>query len=132
MPPVVVNAGTLTCTMGLGPPMALTTIPKGPPVTAGGQQLATIADAIPMANIPTFGMCNSPTNPAVIAATAAALGVHTPMPCIPVPVGVWAPGSATVVLGGVPVLTAPSTCQCAWLGTISIGMPGQASVNGNG
>src|SRR5664280_626171 len=74
MPPVVVNAAMLSCTMGLGPPMTLTTIPKGPPVTAGGQQLATIADAIPMANIPTFGMCNSPTNAAVIAATAAFVG----------------------------------------------------------
>ncbi|HEY5434224.1 MAG TPA: DUF4280 domain-containing protein, partial [Candidatus Limnocylindrales bacterium] len=115
------NAAMLSCTMGLGPPMPLTAIPKGSPVTAGGQQVATIADAIPMANIPTFGMCNSPANPAVIAATAAALGVHTPMPCLPVPIGVWAPGSTAVVLGGVPVLTAPSTCQCSWAGTISIG-----------
>jgi len=132
MPPVVVNTAMLSCTMGLGPPMALAAIPRGSPVTAGGQQVATIADAIPMANIPTFGMCNSPANPAVVAATAAALGVHTPMPCLPVPVGPWAPGSSKVVLSGVPVLTAPSTCQCSWAGTISVGMPGQTSVNANG
>jgi hypothetical protein len=132
MPPVVVNAAMLSCTMGLGPPMPLTAIPKGTPVTAGGQPVATIADALPMANIPTFGMCNSPANPTVIAATAAALGVHTPMPCLPVPLGAWVPGSSKVVLGGVPVLTAPSTCQCSWAGTISIGMPGQTTVNANG
>ena len=132
MPPLVVNAAMLSCTMGLGPPVPLTAVPKRPPVTAGGLPMATIADTIPMANIPTFGMCNSPTNPAVIAATSAALGVHTPMPCIPVPTGPWTPGSANVVLGGVPVRTAGSTCQCAWLGTITIGMPGQATVNANG
>ena len=132
MPPVVVNAAMLSCTMGLGPPMPLTAIPKGTPVTAGGQPVATIADALPMANIPTFGMCNSPANPTVIAATAAALGVHTPMPCLPVPLGAWVPGSSKVVLGGVPVLTAPSTCQCSWAGTISVEVPGQVSVNANG
>ncbi|HEY5277354.1 MAG TPA: DUF4280 domain-containing protein [Coriobacteriia bacterium] len=98
MPPLVVNAAMLSCTMGLGPPMPLTAVPKGTPVTAGAQPLATVADMIPMANIPTFGMCNSPTNPAVTAATSAALGVHTPMPCVPVPAGPWTPGSAKVVL----------------------------------
>jgi hypothetical protein len=132
MPPLVVNGAMLSCTMGLGPPMPLTTLPHGPPVTAGGQQAATIIDVLPMANIPSFGMCNSPANPAVIAATAAALGVPTPMPCVPVPVGSWAPGSAKVTLGGVPVLTAGSTCQCTWAGTISIGMPGQVSTQANG
>jgi len=132
MPPVVVNAAMLSCAMGLGPPVPLTASPKGSPVTAGGQQVATIADTIPMANIPTFGMCISPANPQVAAATAAAMGVLTPQPCIPVIAGPWAPGSAKVVLGGVPVLTAGSTCQCTWTGTIMIGMPGQATVNATG
>jgi len=132
MPPLVVNTAMLSCAMGLGPPVPLTAVPKGPPVTAGGQPVATIADTIPMANIPMFGMCSSPANPAVAAATSAALGVLTPMPCVPVPVGPWAPGSAKVVMGGVPVLTAGSTCQCAWGGTITIGMPGQVTVNTTG
>lgn len=87
MPPLVVNSAMLSCTMGLGPPVPLTVVPKGAPVTAGGQFVATIADTLPMANIPMFGMCASPANPAVIAATAAALGVPTPMPCVPVPAG---------------------------------------------
>ncbi len=132
MPPLVVNAAMLSCAMGLGPPVPLTVVPKGPPVTAGGQPVATIADTIPMANIPTFGMCSSPANPAVAAATSAALGVLTPMPCVPVPAGPWTPGSAKVVMSGVPVLTAGSTCQCTWGGTITIGMPGQATVNASG
>ena len=132
MPPLVVNTAMLSCAMGLGPPVPLTVVPKGPPVTAGGQLVATIADTIPMANIPSFGMCSSPANPAVAAATSAALGVLTPMPCVPVPAGPWTPGSAKVVMGGVPVLTAGSICQCAWGGTITIGMPGQATVNANG
>jgi hypothetical protein len=132
MPPLVVNAAMLSCTMGLGPPVPLTALPKGPPVTAGGQQVATIVDVIPMANIPMFGMCSSPANPAVAAATSAALGVLTPMPCVPVPTGPWAPGSAKVVMSGVPVLTLGSTCQCAFAGTISIGVAGQATVNTTG
>jgi ABC-type uncharacterized transport system permease subunit len=37
-----------------------------------------------------------------------------------------------VMLGGVPVLTAGSVCQCAWAGTISIGVPGQVTVSANG
>lgn len=132
MPPVVVNAAMVSCTMGLGPPSPMTVVPMGPPVTAGGQPLATIMDTLPMVNLPMFGACASPANPAVIAATAAALGVFTPMPCVPIPTGPWAPGSVKVVLRGLPVLTVGSTCQCSWAGTITIGVPGQLTVNTTG
>lgn len=128
MPPLVVNSAMLSCTMG-ATPAPLTAIPTGSPVTAGGQLVAKIMDTLPVANIPPFGMCVSPANPAVAAATSAAMGVLTPMPCMPVPTGPWQPGSTKVVSAGVPVLTAGSTCQCAWAGTISIGFPGQATVN---
>ena len=37
---------------------------------ATGPLAATIMDYIPIANIPPFGMCMSPANPTVIAATA--------------------------------------------------------------
>ncbi len=131
MPPLVVNTAMLSCTMGVAPG-PLTVVPKGTPVTAGGQLVATTMDTIPMANLPTFGMCMSPANPAVAAATTAALGVLTPMPCVPVPMGPWVPGSTKVVLGGLPVLTAGSTCQCSFAGTITIGVPGQVLVEANG
>ncbi len=38
----------------------------------------------PFVSIMPFAMCTSPANPTVAAATAAAMGVLTPMPCIPV------------------------------------------------
>jgi hypothetical protein len=75
-----------------------------------------------MVNIPTFGMCRSPANPTVAAATAAALGVLTPMPCVPVTTP-WTPGVATVLLRGMPALDASSKCMCAYGGQISVTTP---------
>jgi hypothetical protein len=97
-------------------------------VTAGGTPAATIMDHIPIANIPPFGMCICPANPMVAAATAAALGVLTPMPCLPVIPAPWAPGSPTVMIGKIPALN--NTCQamCAWGGMIAIVTPGQFTV----
>src|SRR5258708_30929829 len=79
-----VKGALMTCTMGQGPPAQLTPIPAGPPVQIDGNLAGTVMDFKPMANIPTFGMCISMSNPQVAAATAAALGVLTPQPCIPV------------------------------------------------
>jgi hypothetical protein len=87
---------------------------------------ANIMDFKPMVNIPTFGMCMSPSNPTVAAATAAALGVLTPMPCIPVTTP-WKPGGATVPLAMMPTLDSVSTCQCSWGGVITITNPGQTN-----
>jgi uncharacterized Zn-binding protein involved in type VI secretion len=85
-------------------------------------------DNVPLLNIPSFGMCTSLANPMVAAATAAALGVLVPMPCIPVPVAPWVPGSPTVMIKGFPALNNDSKCQCAYGGTIAIVMPGQMTV----
>lgn len=124
----VVGAGALMmCTFGVAP-SALITIPKGPPVTAGGPPAATIMDFAPIANIPPFGMCTSPSNPTVAAATAAALGVLTPMPCVPVIPAPWVPGSPTVTVNNLPALTNVCKCMCAWGGVISITSPGQVTV----
>jgi hypothetical protein len=89
---------------------------------------ANIMDYAPMVNIMPFGMCMSPSNPTVAAATAAASGVLTPMPCIPVVVAPWTPGSPTVLIANMPALNNTSTCMCTWGGVIMITNPGQVTV----
>ena len=117
----VVSTAQLQCSFGAAP-APLTVIPVG--VTIEGQAAATIADTIPMTNIPSFGMCKAPANPAVIAATSAAAGVFTQAPCVPVPTGAWITGSANVIIGGKPALNDTSKCMCSWAGVISISNPG--------
>jgi hypothetical protein len=63
----------------------------------------------------------------VIAATAAALGVLTPMPCMPVPAGPWVAGAPTVLIGNLPALNDSSKLTCAWAGVIQIPFAGQAT-----
>lgn len=123
----VVMGATMTCSFGLTP-SSLIVIPKGPPVFATVPLAATIMDYVPIANIPPFGMCASPLNPTVIAATVAAGGVPTPMPCIPVIPAPWVTGSPTVLINNVPALNATSKCMCMWGGVIQIVYPGQVQV----
>jgi hypothetical protein len=115
----------MACPFGAAP-STLVVIPAGRPL-AGGMPAANISDFAPMVNVPPFGMCNTLSNPTVAAATAAALGVLTPMPCIPVTTAPWAPGSPTVLVSGMPALNATSKCMCAWGGAISITNPGQTT-----
>jgi hypothetical protein len=115
----------MQCTFGAAP-AALIVLPANR-TNAGGPPAANIMDHKPMVNIPTFGMCSSIANPTVAAATAAALGVLTPMPCIPNTVAPWVPGSPQVLVGGMPALNDSSKCMCLWAGTISITFAGQAT-----
>jgi hypothetical protein len=124
----VVNGAMLQCSFGVAP-STLIVIPKGAPTNASVMLAATIMDYIPMANILPFGMCSAPTNPAVIAATAAALGVFTPAPCVPVTPAPWVPGSPTVLINNFPALNNNSKCMCTWLGVISITYAGQVTVS---
>ena len=113
----LVNMGSLLkCSMGIAPSSLIVTAPT---VMAQAPPAANIMDCVPMSNILTFGMCQSPANPMVIAATAAALGVLTPMPCIPVTTP-WTPGSPTVLVRNFPALDASSKCMCAYAGEITI------------
>ena len=123
----VVSTAMLQCTFGVAP-STLTVIPKGPPVQASSMFAANIMDNIPMVNILPFGMCTSLANPTVASATAAALGVLTPMPCIPVTPAPWAPGAPTVLINNFPALNNSSKCMCTWAGVISITIPGQFTV----
>jgi hypothetical protein len=123
----VSNGALMQCSFGVAP-SSLIVIPKGPPVMAGGPLAATIMDHIPLANSPPFGVCTSLANPAVASATAAAFGVLTPMPCIPVVPAPWTPGSPTVLINNFPALNNTSKCMCTWAGVISITSPGQFTV----
>ncbi len=123
----VVMGAMLQCSFGAAP-SSLIVIPKGPPTMAGGPLAATIMDFAPIANIPPFGMCSSIANPMVAAATAAAFGVLTPMPCIPVTVAPWVVGAPTVLINNFPALNNSAKCMCTWGGVISINMPGQFTV----
>lgn len=122
MEPLVVAGAALACTFGTAPATLVTT---PPPVVTAGAPVGTVTDALPMTNVPPFGMCTTPSNPAVASATAAASGVLTPVPCLPVVTGTWVPGSPVVIVQGRPALTASCTCSCAWGGLVSITSPGQ-------
>src|SRR5438034_7893047 len=123
MPMQVVNTAQLMCSMGMAP-SALMVMPLNR-VMSGNQPAANIMDHVPMMNIMPFGMCQSPANPTVAAATAAALGVLTPMPCIPATSAPWIPGALKVLLGNQPALDNTCKCMCNWAGVISVTNPGQ-------
>lgn len=116
----------LMCSFGVAP-AALSVLPTNR-VTAGGPPAATIMDHIPVVNIPPFAMCTSLANPTVAAATAAAFGVLTPMPCVPVVPAPWIPGAPTVLIGSMPALDNNCKAMCAWAGVIQITVPGQFTV----
>jgi hypothetical protein len=128
MPQQVCMGAILQCSFGIAP-SSLLVIPKGTPVLASIMPAATIMDFAPIANILPFGMCSSLANPMVAAATTAALGVLTPMPCIPLTVGPWKPGAMKVIISNFPALPSTAICNCAWGGIIKVTSPGQFKVN---
>ena len=119
--PAVTATATLMCSFGVAP-SSLNVLPTSR-VTVEGRPVATVTDVMPVVNVPPFGMCQSLSNPTVASATAAALGVLTPMPCVPVTTP-WKPGAPRTTVGGRPMLVAGSTCQCTWGGMITITVPG--------
>lgn len=124
--PHVCSGATLQCSFGAAPTV-LNVLPVNRTLTSS-MPAANLMDHIPLVNIPTFGMCSSIANPMVAAATAAALGVLTPMPCIPATAAPWIPGgSPTVLLGPMPALDANGTLMCTWAGVIKVAMPGQVT-----
>ncbi|MNM03857.1 hypothetical protein D3C81_138400 [compost metagenome] len=115
----------LKCSFGMAPG-TLMVLPLNKVMTIMPD--ANIMDNKPMVNILPFGMCMSMANPQVAAATAAALGVLVPMPCIPMTSAPWMPGSPTVLLGNMPTLNNASKLMCMFGGVIEISMPGQMTV----
>lgn len=123
MPQHVCSGAMLQCSFGLAP-SALTVLPVNQTMTSN-MPAANIMDHKPMVNIMPFGACTSIANPTVASATAAALGVLTPMPCIPATPAPWVPGAPTVLLANMPALNNTSKLLCNWAGVIQVVAPGQ-------
>lgn len=117
----------LQCSFGAAP-SSLVVLPTNRVLTS--TPVANIMDTIPFVNIMPFGVCTSMANPAVASATAAALGVLTPMPCTPVPAGPWVPGVPTILVGNMPAVNSNCKLMCSFGGVIQILSPGQFTVLG--
>jgi hypothetical protein len=116
----------MQCSFGMAP-SSLVVLPTNKVFTDEVPD-ANIMDHVPMVNIMPFGMCMSPANPEVAAATAAAMGVLTPMPCIPNTPAPWVPGAPTVLLANFPTLDNTSQLMCIWGGVITFVDPGEETV----
>ena len=126
MPLQVCMGAMMQCSFGMAP-SSLVVLPTNRVMTNNVPD-ANIMDHIPMTNIMPFGMCTSPANPVVAAATAAALGVLPPMPCIPATPAPWITGAPTVLLGNFPSLDNVSQLMCIWGGVITFNDAGEATV----
>ena len=126
MPLQVCMGAMMQCSFGVAP-SSLVVLPTNRVMTNNVPD-ANIMDHIPMVNIMPFGMCSSPSNPTVAAATAAALGVLTPMPCIPATPAPWIAGAPTVLLGNFPSLDNVSQLMCIWGGVITFSDAGEETV----
>jgi hypothetical protein len=126
MPLQVCMGAMMQCSFGVAP-SSLVVLPTNRVMTNMVPD-ANIMDHIPMVNIMPFGMCTSIANPTVAAATAAALGVLTPMPCIPATPAPWVAGAPTVLLGNFPSLDNVSQLMCIWGGVITFTDAGETTV----
>ena len=123
---VVCGGAMLQCSFGAAP-STLMILPVNRVMSS--MPVANIMDNKPMVNILPFGVCSSPANPAVAAATAAPPpGVLKPQPCVPVIAAPWAPGSPTVLVGNLPALNQTSKLMCNWGGIIQVLLPGQFNI----
>ncbi len=114
-----VNSGTRTkCSFGTTPG-TLQVLPTRT-LKLDGAPMANIMDNKPMINIKPFGMCRSLVNPTVASATSAAMGVLTPMPCMPNTTAPWMPANPSPLVCGQPALMDNCKLMCMWGGVIEI------------
>lgn len=124
---LVGQGAVLACIFGSAP--GSLTVTSQMKCMADNKLAATIQDMGANVNIAPFGMCSSLANPQVMSATAAALGVLTPQPCMPMAAGTWIPVKPGILIGGAPCLCSDSQLICAnGMGAISIKSPGQTKV----
>lgn len=128
MPHQVCMGAQLQCQWGAAP-SKLVVLPVNRVMT-NNVPAANIMDHKPFVNILPFGTCKCMANPAVAAATAAAMGVLTQMPCTPVTPAPWIPGVPNVLIANMPALDETCKLVCA-LGAgapvISITQAGQTN-----
>jgi hypothetical protein len=117
---LVCTGAALQCSMGAAPATFAAT-----GVEVSTRTPAGVVSDTTMASVASFGLCQSPSNPQVAAATAAASGVLTPQPCVPLITGPWTPGAGRVMLSGVAALDDASQCSCTWGGSITVSSAGQ-------
>jgi Domain of unknown function (DUF4280) len=122
MPDLVCTGATLKCSFGT----VLATFTATAAKVSAGAPAGVVTDTS-TANVRAFGLCQSPNNPQVQAASEA-VGALTPQPCQPVLVGDWTPGSAQVTVGATAALDRDSQCSCAWGGAITVADAGQTAV----
>jgi hypothetical protein len=115
MPGQVATGATLQCSFGAAP----STFAASSTDVAATAGAGVVTDVSP-GNVPPFGLCSSPANPAVAAALS-------PQPCVPL-LSPWTPGSARVTVGEIAALDDSSQCACAWGGVVTVSSPGQGSV----
>ncbi|MDR0796829.1 MAG: DUF4280 domain-containing protein [Tannerella sp.] len=133
----VCNGAMISCSFSLPvplvPPLEPPKEPPGPnpcqvPLTVirpnilvDKKPMANIMDFVPMMNIPTFGQCVAPTNPAVVSAGG------FPVPCVPAVAAPWTPPKANVLVGKMPALLNTAMCICTvGSGQITIASAGQS------
>lgn len=124
MPAAMVLGTPLKCSMG-NVPMPFRPMPPVGRRMVMGLPVGQITDIAPFVSIGPFGMCMSMANPTVAAATAAAQGVLTPMPCTPTPAGPWAPPEVDHGQAVIPNISQTACLFCAWGGTIQAVAPVQ-------
>lgn len=108
----------MRCSYGTLP--APLTIPPRGTSTSRTQALATVADSVPLVNVPPFGGCLSPTHPAA--------GGGVPPPCMPQPNGPWSGTGLGTRVSGAPALTADATLTCTHGGVITVSHAGQRAI----
>ena len=126
MAELVCTGAQLKCSFGAMP--ATLIVPPRHRTTSGVAAAATIMDNKPVANIPPFGMCSAPTNPAVIAASG------SPAPCVPSILAPWIPPPGPpprVTIGGEVALYKGCMCMCQWAGQITITSPNSVKTDVN-
>jgi hypothetical protein len=126
MPKLVVKGATLSCSMG-NAPSQMAVLPANM-VDGDSAPAANVQDMAPNVNIAPFGACMSMANPQVAAATAAAQGVLTPQPCVPMTTAPWTPGSTSVTIAGQPAVSDSCQLVCQWGGQIQVTDAGQADI----